>query len=37
MNTVDAPVIAAIVAITYLLPHLLEVLGGDVVLFASAL
>jgi len=37
MNAVDAPAIAAIIAITFLLPRLQEVLGDDVALFASAL
>jgi hypothetical protein len=37
MNAVDAPAIAAIVAITFLLLRLLAVLGDDVALFASAL
>ena len=37
MNAVDAPVIAAIVAIIFLLLHLQAVLGVDVVLFAFAL
>jgi hypothetical protein len=37
MNAVDAPAIAAIVAITYLLLRLQGVLGDDVALFASAL
>ena len=37
MNAVDAPAIAAMVAITFLLLHLLAVLGDDVALFASAL
>ena len=37
MNAVDAPAIAAIIAIIFLHLHLLEVLGDDVALFASAL
>jgi hypothetical protein len=37
MSTVDAPVIAAIVAITFLHLRLLEVLDDDVALFAFAL
>jgi hypothetical protein len=37
MNAVDAHVIAAIVAITFLHLHLQAVLGDDVALFASAL
>jgi hypothetical protein len=37
MNAVDAPVIAAIVAIIFLLLHLQEVPGDGVVPFASAL
>ena len=37
MNAVDAPAIAAIIAITFLLLHLLEVLDDDVALSASAL
>ena len=37
MNAVDAPAIAAIIGIIFLLQHLQEVLGDDVALFASAL
>ncbi len=37
MNAVDAPVMAAIVAIISLLPHLQAVLDNDVALFASSL
>jgi hypothetical protein len=37
MNAVDAPAIAAIVTITFLLLRLQAVLGGDVALSASAL
>jgi hypothetical protein len=37
MNAVDAPAIAAMVAITFLLLHLLAVPGDDVALFAFAL
>ena len=37
MNAVDAPVIAAIVAIIFLLLHLQAMLGDGVVLFAFAL
>jgi len=37
MNTVDAPEIAAMVAITYLLLRLQAVPGDDVALFAFAL
>jgi hypothetical protein len=37
MNAVDAPMIAAIIAITYLLLRLQAVLGDDVALSASAL
>ena len=37
MNAVDAPAIAAMVAITFLLLHLLAMLGDDDSLFASAL
>ena len=37
MNAVDAPAIAAMVAITYLLLRLHAVPGDDVALFASAL
>jgi len=37
MNAVDAPAIAAMVAITYLLLRLQAVLGDDVALFAFAL
>jgi len=37
MNAVDAPAIAAIMAITLLLLHLQAVLGDDVALFASDL
>jgi hypothetical protein len=34
MNAVDAPIIDAIVAITFLLLHLLTVLGNDDLAFA---
>ena len=37
MNAVDAPAIAAIIAIIFLLLHLQAVLGDDVALFAFAL
>jgi hypothetical protein len=37
MNAVDAPAIAAMVAITYLLLRLQAVPGDDVALFAFAL
>ena len=37
MNAVDAPEIAAIVAITFLLLHLQAVLDDDDLLFASSL
>jgi len=37
MNAADAPEIAAIIAITFLLLRLQAVLGDDVALFASAL
>lgn len=37
MNAVDAPAIAAIIAITFLLLRLQEVPDDDVALFASAL